>query len=107
MWMFVVVVLVGVVRVPVVSTVIPVRVAVNVLADAQRDKQHTGHETHRPTNLETTENRDWVVDLREIEVCFRVEEHRDHRNTADEVADTDDEAGSEAIHPLVRLVESV
>jgi hypothetical protein len=86
---------------------VAVRVPAGVLADAERDEKDAGDETHRAADPDAAEYRDRVVDLREIEVGFRVEENQHHRDTANEVANADDESREEAVHPLVRLVQRV
>jgi len=83
------------------------RVPVEVFTNSKRDEQATGNKTDWPTDLDSTEYRHRLVDLREIEVVFRVEEHPYHRNTANKVADADDETRGEPVHPLARLVERI
>jgi hypothetical protein len=74
-----------------VITLTAVRVPVEVFTNSKRDEQDTGNKTDWSADLDPTEYRHRLVDLREVEVVFRVEEHPYHRNTADKVADADDE----------------
>jgi hypothetical protein len=87
--------------------VVVTRTPVNVLTDSECDEQDAGHETDRPADLDTTGYRNRLVDLCEIEVLLRVEDHSHHRNTAHEVADAEDETRREPVHPPVRLIEGV
>ena len=78
-----------------------------VLPDTQEDEEDTSHETDWPTDLDTTEYREWLVDLSEVEIRFRIEEHSHHRNAANEMAYSDDETRSKPIQPLVRLIKCI
>ncbi|ELY95838.1 hypothetical protein C484_02554 [Natrialba taiwanensis DSM 12281] len=88
-------------------SVIAVRMSVRVFTNPKHDEQDTGNKTDWPADLDTTKYRHWLVYLREVEVVLRVEEYSHHRDTADKVADADNEARREPVHPLVRLVKSV
>jgi hypothetical protein len=85
----------------------PVRVTVSVLANSQHHEQNPGDDAHGTTDRDAPGQLDRVVDLREREVPFRVEERPDHRDATDEVTDADDEARREPVEPRVRPVERV
>ena len=78
-----------------------------VLTKTKGNEKNSCNEAHRPADLKSTQYRERLVDLREIEIRFRVEEHADHRDTADEMSNTEDETRREAVEPLVCLIEGV
>jgi len=84
-----------------------VRVAVLVLLNAECDEQEASDDTDGATEEDIPDQIDWFVDLCQIEIALRVEEHQNHGDTADEVSDTEDETRGEAVDPLVRLVECI
>jgi hypothetical protein len=91
----------------VLAIVAAVRVAVAIFSNPKADEQDTGNQTDRAADLNTTQNGKWFVELCETEIRFRVEKHANHRDTTDEVADTEDETRRKAVEPLVRLVQRI
>jgi hypothetical protein len=85
----------------------PMGVAVEILADAESDEQDTGHEADRPADPDPAEDFNWLVDLSEIKVSFRVEKHDDHRNAAEQMANAENDTRCKSVHPLVGLVQGV
>lgn len=78
----------------VVTIAMIVRMAVEVLADSECDQQDPCDIIH-PT------------DLGQSEVVLRPKEQGDHRDTTDEMAETQEEARGEPVKPFVRLIECV
>jgi hypothetical protein len=95
------------VSVRVLAIVTAMRVAVAVFSDPEADEQNTRDQTDRAADPDSTQNSKRFVDLCETEIGFRVEERADHRDTADEVPDTEDETRRKAVEPLVRLIQRV
>jgi hypothetical protein len=87
-----------------------VMVAVCILANAEQNQEHPSDETYRPTqNKSLREHIDpkWLVHVCHLEVRLCEEKHADHRNTTDEMADTQDETRCKSIDPFIRLVQCI
>jgi hypothetical protein len=95
------------VLVRVIAIVIAMRVVMVVFSNSKADKQDTRNQTDWAADLDTTQNSKWFVNLCEIEIRFRVKERTNHRDTTDQVPDTEDETRRKAVEPLVRLVQRV
>jgi hypothetical protein len=84
-----------------------VRVPMFVLSNPKANEKHPCDQTDRATDLDTTKHGEWIVNLCETEVGFRIEEHADHGEATDEMPDADKQTRRQAGEPLVRLIQRI